>query len=100
MTSTFEILILFFADVAKISGFEMQNSGWMVATIVVILFLLLLFIFIALISIYIFRRSWLPNLVLAKINILNNKICIQNTCPMQDGKSMKTEDIEIGKYNN
>jgi len=83
-------------DVAKISGCEMQNSGWMVATIVAILFLLLLFIFIALISIYIFRKSWLPNLVLAKINILNNKISIQNTSPRQDEKSMKTEDIEIG----
>jgi len=72
----------------------------MVATIVVILFLILIFILIALISRYIFRKNWLAHLVLAKINILNNKICIQTTSPTQNDKSMKTEDIEIGKYDN
>ena len=71
----------------------------MFAIIVVILFLLLLFIFIVIISIYIFRKNWLPHLVLAKIDILNNKICIHTTSPTQEEKSMKTEDVEIGKYN-
>jgi len=69
----------------------------MVATIVVILFLLLIFIFIALISIYIFRKNWLPHLLAARNNILNQKVCIQTTSPTQDEKSMKTEDVEIAK---